>query len=226
MFNIKKKLQLILSIPKTLYFNLKVLPLKDAIKFPFIVYNNVKIGRIYKNVFYIDNKIHYDMVRFGEKSYDSTPEYCKGLIDVAKNSKIVFKGEATFASGINICTHDDATIEFGDNFYCNKNCVFESRKSITIGDNVLIGWNVNVIDSDGKTHVIFLDKKPKINKKEICIGNHVWICSFSHLLKGSIISDNSVVAYNSCVNKAFDSENVLIGGYPAKIIQEKIDWKR
>lgn len=226
MFNIKNKLQLFFSIPKTLYFNFKVLPFKNAIKFPFFVYNNVKIGRVYKNTFHIDSKIHYNMIRFGEKSYDSTPEYCKGLIDVTKNSKIIFKGEATFASGINICAYDDATIEFGKNFYCNKNCVFESRKSISIGDNVLIGWNVNVRDSDGKTHIIFLNKKPKINKKEIFIGNHVWICSFSHLLKGSKISDNSVVAYNSCVNKAFDVENVLIGGYPANVVQEKIDWKR
>lgn len=226
MFNIKKKIQLIFSIPKTLYFNFKVLPLKDAIKCPFIVYNNVKIGRIYKNTFYINSRIHHNMIRFGEKSFDSTPEYCKGLIDVTKNSKIIFEGEATFASGINICAHEDAVIKFGKNFFCNKNCVFESRKSITIGDNVLIGWNVNVRDSDGETHVIFLDNKPKINKKEIYIGDHVWICSFSHLLKGSKISSNSVVAYNSCVNKNFEIENVLIGGYPATVIQEKINWKR
>lgn len=64
----------------------------------------------------------------------------------------------------------------------------------------------------------------KVSQKEVIIGNHIWIGSFAHILKGAVIKDNSVVAWRSCVLKAFNQENVLLGGYPAKIIKDNFDW--
>ena len=66
----------------------------------------------------------------------------------------------------------------------------------------------------------------KINKKEITIKNNVWIGSYVDILKGVLISENSIVATRSCVTKKFDTTNILIGGYPAKIIEEDVSWKK
>ena len=59
----------------------------------------------------------------------------------------------------------------------------------------------------------------------VCIGNHIWICSFSDILKGVKVSDDSVIAYRSLVISSFNEKNVLIGGTPAKIIQRNINWE-
>lgn len=226
MFNLKKRISTLISLPKTIYFNFKVLPIKKAIKLPFYINYDFKFGELHKNNIEIREPLKRFMIKIGIKNNDGLPEISKGFISVSKNAKIVFKNNIEIASGTTIRAIDSGKIKFGNDFYCNKNCSFVSRKSIEIGDDVLVGWNVNVRDSDGGTHYIIEKNSKKENKEEINIGNHTWICANVSILKGVNIPDNCVVAYNSCVVKSFESKNVLIAGYPAKIVAEDIDWLR
>ena len=41
-----------------------------------------------------------------------------------------------------------------------------------------------------------------------------------------MIPKGSVVAYQSLVTKRFEGERLLLGGCPAKVIEEQIEWKR
>ena len=45
------------------------------------------------------------------------------------------------------------------------------------------------------------------------------------IFKDVSIADNTVVANGSVVTKSFDKENVLLGGCPAKILKENINWE-
>ena len=61
--------------------------------------------------------------------------------------------------------------------------------------------------------------------RPIKIGNHVWFCLGCLVLKGVTIQDGCVVAANTCVTKTFNEKNILIGGYPARILQEQVEWQ-
>lgn len=226
MFNIKNRISILISLPKTIYFNFKILPIKKAMKLPFYIQYDMQLGKLYKNNIEIDAPLKRFMIKIGIKNNDGISEFSKGFISVSKNAKIIFKNNIEIACGTTIRAIECGKIIFGNNFYCNKNCAFVSRKLIEIGDDVLIGWNVNIRDSDGGTHYIVADGDKKENKKEIKIGKHVWICANVSILKGVKIGDNCVIAYNSCVIKAFENKNVIIAGYPARIVKERIDWKR
>ncbi len=95
-----------------------------------------------------------------------------------------------------------------------------SAKDSSIGDNVMFGWDVTIIDGDG--HTVFKDGIPTLRPYHI--GNHVWICAEARILKGVSIPDNSIVAFGSLVTKSFFDNDLLIGGSPADIIQHNIDW--
>lgn len=112
----------------------------------------------------------------------------------------------------------------GTNFNANKNFSIFCNKSISFGNDVLIGWNVSVRDNDG--HNIYRGLVPKCNIKEVLINNHVWIAAEVHILKGAVICDGSVVGYRATVFDQFSESNVLIGGYPAKVIQRNIKWEQ
>lgn len=58
----------------------------------------------------------------------------------------------------------------------------------------------------------------------IQIGKHVWIAANVSILKGADISNESVVGYNSCVLSRFADSHILIGGYPAKVVERDITW--
>ena len=53
----------------------------------------------------------------------------------------------------------------------------------------------------------------------------MWICSETHILKGSGIGNDSVIGYKSLLTKRFDENNVLVVGHPAMIAQREINWK-
>ena len=97
---------------------------------------------------------------------------------------------------------------------------------LTVGDDVLLGWRVNIRDSDGHSIYDDITKIKNPIQKNITIGNHVWIASYVDILKGTEIKDNSVIAYRSCVLSKFDKANCIIGGYPAKILRENINWEK
>ncbi|WCO00832.1 acyltransferase [Psychroserpens ponticola] len=113
----------------------------------------------------------------------------------------------------------DSKIVFGNNVSVNNNFSITSEKSIIIKDDVLIGYNCHISDSN------FHDLNPgnrlntDLNPKEVSIGKNVFIGNNVTILKGVVLGENLVVAAGSVVTKSF-SKNLIIGGVPAKIISE------
>ena len=111
---------------------------------------------------------------------------------------------------------------FKGTFNINRNCAIFCCNKVTFGDDLLLGDNIVIRDSDG--HTVYKDGVAKKSQQPISIGTHVWIASHSHILKGSSVSDNSIVAYGSVVTRKFINRSVIIAGIPAKEIQSGIKW--
>lgn len=93
-------------------------------------------------------------------------------------------------------------------------------KEVTIGNGVRIGRNVSIRDWNGP-HVIVNNHYR--NHAPVHIGNNVWLCSGCTIMPGVTIGDGAVVAANATVTKDVPS-NSLVGGSPAKVIKENIEW--
>ena len=136
--------------------------------------------------------------------------------------QILFHGSASISRGACIRITGGEVI-VGNNFYANRNLTLFCKKRIVFGNDVLLGWDVTIRDCDG--HKILLDGCTINSSKPIEIGNHVWIGQNVSILKGSFISDDTVVGMNSCVTKQFLLPNVIIGGYPAKYLKSNTTWQ-
>ena len=147
---IKTYLEIILSFPKTLIFNLQALPLKQALHLPVFVHYNTKLINIHRGVLKL-GKAQTGMVRFGfGGTYGIQPSGSeRSLLEFGTHAEICFMGRARFAKGTTIRVGGDIT--FGENFSSNRNCLFSCNDKITIGDRVLLGWNVSIRDSDNHT---------------------------------------------------------------------------
>lgn len=103
-----------------------------------------------------------------------------------------------------------------------------ARKSIIIGDNVLIGGNTKILDNDFhplEVEARNKDIKEKIKAKEIIIENNCFIGCNSIILKGSKIGEGSVVGAGSVVCGEFPA-NSIIAGNPAKLIKKLVEVKK
>ena len=210
----------ILSIPKTIWFNFRYLPIKTAIKFPVLLAYNVRVLEMHRGIISFEKKPQRFGVKIGFAGSDSIAEK-RSSICLEKGS-VIFKGKASFSRGVNL--RNSGILRFGDNFYANKNCTIWCSKSISFGNNVLLGWNVTFRDSDG--HMIIVDDQPHEISGNISIGNHSWICSECHILKNSSLGNESVLGYGSLLIKHIDEKHVLVAGWPAKIIRENVNWNR
>ena len=114
----------------------------------------------------------------------------------------------------------------GKNFSCGSCMInFSENKHVTIGSDCMFSVNTNIWNWDGHT---LLDRYGKcINHAEsIAIGNHVWIGMDVAISKGAQIADNSVIGQRALVTRAFNEQNVMIAGVPARIIKTNISWDR
>lgn len=210
----------LISLPRSFVINVRLFGIGGGYKIPLLIDNHIKVEGIRRGAVNIDYakacsvEIGFSGVRGMRRE--------KGALILGENGSIEFKGSACMSVGT-IIRVDSGSLIFGNKFSCNNSCFISCTEGITFGDNVLIGWNVNIRDSDG--HTMIRDGEKMESLKKVTIGDHVWIASYVDILKGAAIPDGCVVAYRSCVTKSIDKKNCLVGGYPAKIIRENVDWE-
>lgn len=125
---------------------------------------------------------------------------------------------------------DGIEISIGDNF-CNSSTMElyaggDKNMNLTIGNDCMFSRDIVIYAHDG--HNIFnKDTQEVINnpKNSVTIGNHVWLGHGTHILKNTIIPNNTIVGAKSVVTKTFDEEYTIIAGNPAKLVKKNTTWK-
>ena len=138
-----------------------------------------------------------------------------------KNSKIIVEDNFTTYSGSFVYVGTNAVLKLGGNSFINTNSSINCIKSIEIGSNTWISDNVAISDTD--SHDVITNGEKNKSVKPIYIGNHVWIGKNAIILKGVKIGNGAIIAAGAVVTKDV-SEKCLVGGNPAKVIKQNIDW--
>ncbi|WFE83169.1 acyltransferase [Parabacteroides chongii] len=126
-----------------------------------------------------------------------------------------------FIADATIAVLPEARLIIGDCFM-NDGTYLECESNITIGNNVLIGRNVTIRDSDGHDHGDASGKREKC--LPIVIGNSVWVGSNAMIQKGVHIGDGAIIAAGAVVCRDIPA-HTLAGGVPAKVLKENVYWK-
>lgn len=224
MQTIRRMLSITLAIPKTIYFNLRYLPLRQAIHLPIWLATNVRIRNMYRGGIVLDAPIRTAMIRVGFHQVDAICIYSlKTILNIPKPGKLVFKGEAHIGHGAIIsCVGGVMTV--GDNFAVSGSTSFVCYKEITIGRDVQFAWDSLVMDSDA--HKIYNQEGSRMNEdRPVVIGDKVWLACQNTVLKGTVIGNNCVVGANSLLNRTYTEDGVIIAGSPARVVKKISGWE-
>lgn len=187
---------------RTIYFNFKHLPYRQAVHLPILLYHPGSISG--RGFFVLDvsmRDIKFGMLKFGVKNENSI--LSKTGICISNNGKLVLKGSGVIGNGSSITIGKNGVLTMGKNFGITGDVSIHCFESVEIGSFFSCSWNVSIDDTD---HHQLLDVEKNVKMKEtkpIRIGDSVWICQNVTMLKGSSLSDWSIVSSNSLVNKPF-----------------------
>ncbi|RZJ76218.1 MAG: acyltransferase [Flavobacterium sp.] len=111
-----------------------------------------------------------------------------------------------------------SSIIIGNNVAINNCFSAVAFSQIIIDDNVLIGTNCSIADTDG--HFLQPEKRNDASPPTapVHIGENVFLGSNVVVLKGVNIGKNSVIGNNSVVTKSIP-DNVIAAGNPARVIK-------
>lgn len=215
-------LEKILSIPKSFWVSIHYFPLMQALKLPILVrYNTVLLSL---NGLIIVNKtggVKMGTLSFGFGSVGIFDKKCERSIWEV-NGTIELSGRAGFGHGSRLSVGKNAVVSIGTHFSNTAAMTLVSQKRIIIGDHVTTSWNTLVMDTDWHPIINLKTKEIYPVSKDIIIGNHVWLCTRSVILKGSVIPDGCIVGANSLCSKVFSSENSVIAGNPAEVRKDNV----
>lgn len=212
----------IVNFIKSLYFNFRYLPFKQAIYMPVWITTNFRVRGLKRGMLVL-HQPYRKSVFLGDAGSPGLQEM-KGGIYMSNNSKLVIHGFTVIAEGTVLRVDENSKIELGANFYCNKNCFLRSSNQISFCDDCLLGWNVQINTSDG--HSILHKGELRPYDLPVRIGKHVWITSNTIITKGVSIADGCIVAQGAVVTKSIEERNVLVGGVNAKVVATNVVWQK
>ena len=142
------------------------------------------------------------------------------VLAIANGGRVEVKNNFKIFSGATIYVNKGAELVLGSG-YINNNLTLHCFEKIEIGEDVAIGEQVIIRDSDN--HFIASAKNYKMSQP-VFIGNHVWIGLRATILKGVTIGDGAIVAAGAIVTRSVPP-HCLAAGVPARIIKQNVNWE-
>lgn len=132
------------------------------------------------------------------------------------HSKFSVNGLVTMFEGATVVVFDGGLLEVDDDTRIRK-CVIQCANHIKIGKNCSIANDCLVQDTNFHQKTDSDGAKSDVSD-EIIIGNYVWICPKSVILKGVHIGDGAIIATGAVVTKDVPAYS-MVAGVPAKVVK-------
>ena len=203
----------------TIYFNFRYLPLNQVKHLPILIYDTFVVGT--PKIFIDSDTVSYGMIKIGRIG-NNIFNPSKSTLTFWDKGKVNFQGTCKLSRGCHIRVQGNAILDIGDNFYSSSNLNLQCDKSIAIGRNVTIGWNVSILDTDYHKYFDITKQRYSIPSKPIVVEDNVWIGYGCSIMKGTHIAQHTIVSAGSVVSGNFMAENVVIKGNPATVARDNV----
>lgn len=130
-----------------------------------------------------------------------------------------------------VLERDGACVRIGSRTHVGGGSLLDAACEIAIGDDVLVAFDVLVMDHDSHS-LRFSERKndvtdwiqgrkdwSRVVQRPVRIGDKAWIGARSIILKGVTVGEGAVVAAGSVVTRDVPAWTI-VGGNPARVIRE------
>jgi len=159
-------------------------------------------------------------VRFGARlQTDGVCFICPGVkLEIGSNATLRVGRWAWIGHGSKIRVHE-GEVEIGAKSVLGQECTISAYQHVSIGRECIIADRVMLIDFDhGVTEVERPIRAQGIYKRDVHVGNNVWIGYGACVLRGVSVGDNAIVGTSAVLTRTVP-DNAVVAGVPARVIR-------
>ncbi|HYN91204.1 MAG TPA: acyltransferase [Thermoleophilaceae bacterium] len=139
-------------------------------------------------------------------------------LEVGKRGTLELGRWSWVGHGCKIRSHE-GTVSIGAKSVLGQECTISSFQHVSIGRECVIADRVMLIDFDhGMVEVDRPIRLQGIYKRDVRVGNNVWIGYGACILRGVTVGDNAVIGTNSVVTRDVPA-NAVVAGVPARVLR-------
>lgn len=208
------------SVLRTIYFNFKMLPFKQAIKLPVFLYKP-KFGSL-KGRVEIEGPIKTGMINLGRHVVSLYPN--TGIF-IENDGLITFKSRCDIGNNSFLSINKCGKLFFGKEFSASTSIKIACYHSIFFSDYVRVGWDCLFMDTDLHRMKKLSGEKTK-GYGSIFIGTHNWFGSKCVVLKKTKTPSYCTISAGTFLNSKIDvpEYSVVANERTTKVIASGI-WR-
>ena len=139
-------------------------------------------------------------------------------LEVGRDAVLELGRWSWIGHGCKIRCHEGA-VSVGAKSVMGQECTISAFQHVSVGRECVIADRVMMIDFDhGMAEVERPIREQGIYKRDVRVGNNVWIGYGACVLRGCTVGDNAVIGANAVVAADVDP-NAVVGGVPARLIR-------
>jgi acetyltransferase-like isoleucine patch superfamily enzyme len=142
----------------------------------------------------------------------------KVVLQIGRRGSVALGRWSWLGHGTKIRCHEGA-VSIGAKTVLGQECTISAYQHVSIGRECVIADRVMMIDFDhGVVEVERPIRQQGIYKREVRVGNNVWIGYGACILRGVTVGDNAIVGTSAVVTRDVP-ENAVVAGVPARVVR-------
>src|SRR4051812_19696781 len=147
------------------------------------------------------------------------------VLQIGRNARIELGRWSWLGHGTKIRCHE-GVVSIGAKTVLGQECTISAYQHVSIGRECVIADRVMLIDFDHG--VVEVDRPVRLQgiyKRDVRVGNNVWIGYGACILRGVTVGDNAIIGTSAVVTRDVPA-NAVVAGVPARVIRMRDEPQR
>lgn len=213
-------LRYLLALPRSICFNLRMLPLRQAWRLPILVSHRTKVENLSGKMMMLADKPRIGLVKVGFNIYQHT-DFRFDRTRLNLRGQWVVNGECAVGTGACLNIGESGVLTFGDNVSIGPKTLIICHKGITFGSHNQTSWCCTLMDTD--QHRLVNDQGNCCNEdRPIQFADGVWLGCHVIVTKGTSLAPHTTVGAGSVLHGRYDEPHTILAGNPAQVVKRGV----
>jgi acetyltransferase-like isoleucine patch superfamily enzyme len=147
------------------------------------------------------------------------------VLQIGPDARIELGRWSWLGHGTKVRCHE-GVVSIGAKTVMGQECTISAFQNVSIGRECVIADRVMLIDFDhGVVEVDRPVREQGIYKRDVRVGNNVWIGYGACILRGVTVGDNAIIGTSAVVTRDVPA-NAVVAGAPARLVRMRETPKR